>query len=346
MGATVKSYLDVPTDERYLIVTDEDFSSKVAMAKRADNTKLYLFNKDIADNCGPTGQILHACLSMNDVKVSFAVILLVIYLCERPEEAVVWAYTLNKIYKQNNKKTITVDLFLDNFAEGLPKQDIRTTLAMEQAGLLLNDSKNWIDPTPKQKTFPRITDTAVEKVLRAEPDTLVEVYKKMRTENRDFHDISRSFQAYIKEDIDWIEDKAACVRSGNIFFDFVVRLYAALGEDKENEIPTPTQDTWEALKASIQEQNRSEDPDSNADASIEVVSRHPNFGALIAMLGETTAELGFDKNITEIFKGLENGDDESIGIMRLLSKIQELYVICFRLLESKYEIDELTEMAS
>lgn len=82
--------------------------------------QLRVEEEEIATKVGFGWNVLTKRLAFYDIPTTLMCRLFVLQLCENPAQAVLWAFTLGKIWEKNGYKPVTLVQLCDSFPDGFP----------------------------------------------------------------------------------------------------------------------------------------------------------------------------------------------------------------------------------
>ena len=139
----LKSYLDYTSQGKISRMT-EDQTEVMMRLLTAEMQGIPLGDEMIEDDRG--SQIIKLRLKNTDVECSTSCILFCSYLCDTPGKAVMWAYTLFKLYEYW-KEEVTLSKLAESFPWGFPTDDSQRECWDSQKGykLGIKDVDNALD---------------------------------------------------------------------------------------------------------------------------------------------------------------------------------------------------------
>ena len=147
----VVSLLKIPN--RYFMPMTETQSRQFMQCHNLERQYIKPFDaksQSIKIRSDPFLRIIHDRLTTwGSAEISMAVGIFLLSLVNSPKSAIMWAYTLNKIYHQNNNRMVTMNDIADLFPLGFPtRKGIRYAWQQQKStdaphGNLLDDPKVW-----------------------------------------------------------------------------------------------------------------------------------------------------------------------------------------------------------
>jgi hypothetical protein len=125
----ISSFLDVPVSEMEVLDADStETFIRMSFTERKlkdENSLDFEFNEEKANSAGEIGMILFQRLLLDETKISFPLALLICSICNgNPAQLVMWAYTLNRIYREIKKdRVVTIEDWSLKFPIGVPNNE-------------------------------------------------------------------------------------------------------------------------------------------------------------------------------------------------------------------------------